>query len=799
MSLLRDVWFTLRALSSARGFFLVAVLTLGAGLTLATMTLAVMQAYGGRGLPYPASDRIHRLEISDAARARVGDLSALDWASLGDAFDLQTAWDLDVFYLLDGEYPQPARGAWITPDYTPTFGLTAALGRTFTAEDFATGSPPVALISDRIWRIRFGADPAVLGRTFRAYVSDRPDDAETFTIVGVLPADLWHLHAYTEVLTPLKEPVYPYIVRLRTGFPAAAAGDRVAQLLRGTSVPVPAGTPASPDAVLVSLHAGYIAAVRPVLIALGVVAALMVIIATANVIVLALLRARVRAREMSVRLALGATRWQAGRLLVLEGVVVGGLATAVGLAAAAAFLPSAAPSVERFLDRSIPGGIEALALDSTVVIAVIAAGAVVTALLAALPLLTMMRRVAWSWVPAARGATESRDAGRSRAVFIAVEVAASLTLVAGASLMTDTALRMLDVELGLDGSEVATTGLALRQRSFPDQESRAAVFVRLQRQLREGAGVSGIALGDWMPLATSRPRPVRSVDASPAATTAAANRFSVTGEFFDLLDIPLRDGRTFVEQDGPGGDRVAIVSESLARRLWPGARAVGQRIQMQVDDGEPDVSLQVVGVAGDVRASHADADLQDVYLPLGQRPGRFVSIYLRAPHGASLDRLVRLEIARVHPELAVTETRPLLESFGRERLRPQALASMLTVLALLASLLALVGMHGVVAFAVRQREREIAVRMAIGAAPRVLVMMFVRYGLRVLAVGLVLGLLGAAGLGRLLQSQLFGVGAVDATLLTVAAAAFTLSALAAIVWPAWRASATDPLTLLKLE
>lgn len=798
MSLFRDLWFTFRALTSARGFFLIAVFTLAAGLALATMTLAVMQAYGGRGLPYPASERMYRLEISDRARARFDHLALLDWPSLDDVVERQAAWDLDVFYMLDGEYPLPARGAWITPDYTDTFGLRAALGRTFGAEDFATASPPVALISDRIWRTRFGGDPAVLGRTFRAYVSDRPEDAETFTIVGVLPADLWHLHAYTEVLTPLKEPAYPYIVRLRADVPAAVARERIAQLLEAEPVPPPTSPPSSADAVLVSLHAGYIATVRPVLIALGVVAALMVIIATANVTVLTLLRARGRVRELSVRLALGASRWQAGRLVALEGVVLGGLATLIGIVAAGELLPASAPFVERYLDRTVPGGATALTLDTAVLIAAMLAGCAITLLLAAIPV-TMMCRVASTWSPAARGATEGGEAGRSRAVLITVEVAASLTLLAGAALMTDSAVRMMDVDLGIDGGNVSTAGLALRQRSFPDRASRAEILARIQRQLWEEEGAP-VAMGDWSPLATSRPRPVMTSDAGPTAASAAANWFSVTGEFFPLLDIPIHDGRTFTDVDSSSsGDRVAIVSASLARRLWPDARAVGQHLRMQLDDDEAAVSLRVVGVAGDVRASHADTELQDVYVPLGQRASRFVTIYMRATHGASLDRQVRRQVAQVNPEVAVTETRPLLEGFGRERLRPQALASMLGVLALLASLLALVGMQGVVAFAVRQREREIAVRMAIGAAPRTLVAMFVRYGLRVLTAGLVLGALGAAGLGRLLGSQLFGVGAVDPAWLAGAAAAFIVPALLAIVWPAWRAASTDPLTLLKLE
>ena len=792
MGLLLDLRAAIRALIAARGFAAIAISTLSSGLALAVVTLAVVNAYVFRSLPYPAADRLYRVDYAPPNQSPPRGLEQLDWSMLDDIIDVGIAWDLDVFYLLGHEYPESAPGSWVTPGYVTGLGVKAALGRTFDAADFAPGGPSVALISHRLWQTRFGGDADVLGLTFHAYVSDRPDEAEVFSIVGVLPPDQWHLNVYTEVLTPLKARTYPYMVRLRPGVRPADATARIDGFVRGGLGSVPATF----NVVLTSTHESYVASVRPILWSVAAAATLVLLIASANVAVLTIVRGRRRERELAVRLALGASHVRIAQLLALEGMLLGTLSLVLGLIIASSILPFIAPFIESSLDRRIPGGLAALRIDGSVLAAVLICGAVVTLVLTILPLVSLRRSSASTSIAGSgRGATDE-GAGRTRGLLIAVEVAASLTLLAGAGLMAETAIRMLRVDFGLDADDVVTASLVLRQRSFPDVAARAAFFERLLAELQGVGGSTSRALGDWWPLQSSRPRRVEA--AGQGASTGTANPFSVSADYFETVGIPLREGRTFTGQDRIGSPPVAIVSEALARRLWQG-RAVGQLLTIHPDgEGQPE-TVMVVGIVADVRQSHSDTDLQDAYLPLAQRASRFAFLYLRAPQSLAWETELRSAIARLNPEIALGTPRALGLGIEQERARPQFLAYLLATFAALASVFALVGMHGVVAYAVRQRQREVAVRMAVGADARSVTMMFLRDGALVLAGGLAAGVAGAVALGQVLQSQLYGVQPTEPRVLAVAVLVFGAVALAAMLWPAWRASTTDLMAILKAE
>ena len=792
MALIADLRAAIRALVSARGFTATAVITLSASLALAVVVLTVLNAYVVRSLPYPAADRLYRVDYAPPGQLPHG-LEGLDWQALDDIVEVSIAWDLDVFYLLGQEYPESMPGAWVAPGYVSGFGVRTALGRTFHAPDFVPGSPAVALISHQVWQSRYGGRLDVVGTTFQAFVSDRPDDAELFTIVGVLPADLWHVNVYTEVLAPLQAPSYPYMVRLHPGVSPAEATERIDGLVRGG-----VGTASAPlDIRLTNLHDSYVASLRPMLWSVTAGVALVLLIATANVLVLTILRARRRERELAVRLALGATPLRVAGLLALEGVLLGVASVVAGLLMAHAALPAVAPLVERSLDRRVPGGLEAFSVDATVLAAALACGAIVTIVLAAVPIVVVHHSgLSAGFAGSGRGVTEARGAGRARAVLIAVEVAASLTLLAGAALMAESTLRMLRVEFGVHTSGVMTAGLGLRQRSFPDAASQASFFERLATELEAVVGDTPIAFGEFWPLQAPRPRRVETGGSHSAV--AHASRFVVSSSYFDTLGIALRDGRGFARDDRIGSEPVVVVSHSLAQHLWPNARAVGQPLILHPDEGAP-LTAVVIGVAADTRQSHADTDLLDTYLPLAQHGGRFAFLYVRTGDTPLPEAGIRSALARVNPEVALGAPRPLEASLDQERAGPRFMAYLLTTFAVFACVLALVGMHGVIAYAVRQRQREIAVRIAVGAGPRAIKAMFLRDGTRVLMGGLVVGVAGALALGRVLQSQLYGVQPAEPRVLAGAVIVFGLVALAAMLGPARRASSTDPMQVLKAE
>jgi putative ABC transport system permease protein len=804
---------TLRSLAQARGFTLTTVFTLGAGLALCLIVAAVANAYLVRPLPYPAADRLYNIQYAPPNQQLPRGLSAIDWSSLEDTVEHAIAWDLDMFYLLGGSYPESAPGAWVTPGYVQGFGVRAVLGRDLIAADFEPGRPPVALIGHRLWQSRFGGNPNVIGQRLTVYVSDRPNEPESIEIVGVTAPDFWHVNPYTEVLAPLRVAAYPYMLQLREGVPPEVVEERVAALVRSIQ-------PAAPRAALLAFQSGYVAAVRPVLWAIGAAAALVLVIACANVAVLMLVRSQKREREVMVRLALGASRAQVLRMLLAEAITLGTAATIIGVSFAGLALRSLVPFIEGFLERRVPRGVSAIAFDPQLAAMAIAIGVAATLVFSLIPAIGLWRqslpphraksarwgpRVAPSIAAGGRGTTIPGGRSRMRSFLIGLEVAVSLTLLAGALLMTLSALRMLAVDFGIRADGVTTAGITLRQQSYPDPQTRAPFFERLIDRLSDVSNGRTVAMGDWWPLQA----PPRRQFQTTSGISVQGGATGVSAGYFDTLGMRIVSGRAFAPADRIGSEPVAVVSESLARRLWPApaggasSGAVGEtlRISTLPQTGPPEtIVYRVVGVAADVRHTHGDTDLLDAYVPLLQTAGRFAFLYFPiATPTPSWEREVREAVANLDAEVALGVPRALQSAIDQEHLKQRVLAWMLSAFAAFAALLALLGMYGVVSYAVRQREKEIAIRIAVGADRRSVTSLFVRQGGIVLAAGVVAGALGAIGMGRILDSELYGVGRADPLVIGSAAVLLAGCGLAAIWWPARRAAATDPAALLKTE
>ena len=798
-ALLTDLRHAVRSLAQARGFTATAILTLGLGLTLSTTAMVVVNAYLFSDLPYPAADRLHTIRYGVPGQPQPRNMAALDWRSLDDVLEHPVAWDLDAFYLLGGENADVFTGAWVTPGFVQGLGIQPAVGRGFDATAFTTGGSNEALISHRLWHSRYGGDPSVIGRTFTAYVSDRPEEAETFRIVGVLPQGLWHINGYTDILTPLRAPTYPYMARLRSGVSAETAAARITSLVTAGAANVPQNWRAE----VLPAHAQYVAAVRPMLRTVTAAALLVLLVACGNVATLLLIRATRRQKEIAVRSALGAGRWTIARMLLAEATVLGTAAAALSLIATHVALGAIAPLVQQQLGRNAPGGIGALAIDARIAAAVIGIGILTAVTCALAPLLTSLRphgAALKGWTT--RGSTDGAGSQRIRATLIVFEIAASLTLVAGSTLMLRTVIALLHTDLGFSGERVLNTSLTLRQSSYPDAASRLALFDRMSERLAAVPGAESIGMTTAWPLQQPPPRPL-GLSETPGSETARAAVQGVNDAYFATLDIPILAGRPFSRADRVGTDGVVIVSDTLARALWPGNNPLGKRLVVPQDQDRGDpvpISRIVVGVVGDVRQLPSDEDLADVYVPMLQAPGRFTFVLMRTA-GAPDNWLtpVRAAFRDVDPEIAVRSGRPLLAAMTEATARPRFLAWLLGAFAAIAALLALIGAYGVVAYAVRQREREIAVRLAIGADPSRITRLFVRQGGWILLTGLVLGVLGALAGGRLIESQLFGVTSRDPVSLAAAVAAFATCGLFAIWWPSRRAAATDPAIALRSE
>ena len=355
-------------------------------------------------------------------------------------------------------------------------------------------------------------------------------------------------------------------------------------------------------------------------------------------------------------------------MLIAEALLLGAAATVLGLALGKLIVTSMTPLVERQLGRSAPGGPAALDMDWFTVLCGVVCGILTTCACMLAPLLASRRTpVALALAVGQRGSTDGPVQRRAQSTLIAVEVAACLTLLVGAALMVESGMRMLRVDFGLQSRDVLVAGIGLPQRSYPDAASRIAFYERLLTRSGELSRARGVALSNWWPLQPPRPRDVGR-DEPNASADARAGMVAVSPGYVETLGIALRDGRAFTSSDWLGTTPIALVSETLARQLWPGRRAVGERLRVapaaDQDEAVPvSSSYLVVGVAHDVRQGHADEDLADIYVPLLQRPGRFVYLYARVPGaGPPLERELRAALAGVDADVPLGTPR-LLDLF----------------------------------------------------------------------------------------------------------------------------------------
>jgi putative ABC transport system permease protein len=798
-TLLAEIRLACRSLSKTLGFAVSAVGFLALGMTLCTAAAAVLKAYLLEQLPYPASERLYSIRYAAPGQRGPAEMERLDWSSLSDVIEHPVAWDLDMFYMLGGDHAEAVPGAWVTDGFMEALGIRPALGHTFTPDAFAAGGPQTALISHRFWTTRFGGDPGVVGRTISAYVSDRPQEAERFTVIGVLPANFWHINPYTDILAPLHAPTYPYLARLQPGVTPQRAAERIATLVRSGARNVPENwTP-----TVVATHAEYVQRTSPMLWTAGAAAAMVLLVGCANVAALLLVRAVRRQKDLAVRVALGAGTASIARMLFAEALVLTLSATAAAMVASELLLRMLAPAIQQQLGRTAPGGIGAFAFDlrTLAAAAVIAAATVLVCTLA--PLATSLRPgLQQAMQGGSRSTTEGPRSRRLRSALVAVEIAVSLTLLVGSSLMLRTVVALLHTDFGFTADRVLVAGITLRQNRYPESASRLAAFERIESSVAALPGVEGAGLTTAWPVQQPNLQTVETAGAS-SSLTARTGVHRVNAVYFPALGIPLVTGRMFAPSDRMGSEAVVLVSESLAARLWPTGDAVGKRMAVPQEDerGEPGrIQRTVVGIVADVRQGPADEELADAYVPIAQVPGRFAFVLTRtAGDPAALVSPFRAAFRAIDPEISVANARPLQEIVDELVARPRFLASLLTAFAAIAAALTLVGVYGIVAYAVRQRQREIAVRMALGASPGRVTRLFIRQSGVMLAAGVVLGVLAATLASRTIESQLYGVRPGDPVTLAAAVAAFSVAGLFAIWWPSRRAAAMDPAEALRSE
>lgn len=790
LGLREDLASAYRSLRRDPRFTLLVVGVLGVGIALNVVAFSVLNAYLLRPLPFPEADRL----------VQVRNGGALSWRDVDEVFETAVSWDLDVFTIVGDGRPGLAPGAWVTPGFLETYGIQAQVGRTFRLDEAGEVGSPVAMISHRLWQERFGGDPRIVGRTFQAFTSDRPDHAELFTVVGVLPRDFWYMNEYTEVLAPIRDDRAVYAGRLRRDVPPARAGVMLTELAIQRMEEVP------PDfrVEVEGMQERHVASVRPTLVVLQVAVLLVLLIASANAAVLLMVRSTRRQRELGLRQALGASGSRISRQLFAEGGLVAASSGAVGLALAVLALSAGGAGVEGRLGLSVPGGAQALFVDGTVLSGTLTLTLIIALTFGLLPVTTSLPRALESLLGEARGdGNESPRRRRARSAMVAAEIALSLALLTGAGLMVRSAVHLQRQDLGFDATGIVKGVMGLRQASYPEPEERVAVFQRLRDALSEVPGVEGVGLASSTLFATRfAGRPIEGM-AEGEVARAQAVRWTVDEEYFRVMDMELLRGRPFRTTDVVGSERVAVVSESLARALWGDADPVGRILRMMPlgvpgTEEEPGEWLRVTGVVADVRREVRPEPMGDIYFSYRQTAPHWMSAFVRLRGEPSdVEEQLQAAVAGVDGEVPLASVERLDEIVDEAMEPTRYLAWLLAGFSAFALLLATLGLYGVVSYAVRQRRKTIAVRMALGADRASVVSLFLREGAAVVAAGLAVGTVGGVALGNVLESRLVGVEPGDPATHTLLALVLGVSALAAVWVPARRAAASDPMRVLR--
>jgi len=804
-SLFQDLRYALRGLARSPGFTAVAVLTLALGAGANTLLFSVIQAVLLRPLPYPDSDRIVSIALAPGDNTFGGmDGQATHWAFFEWRDESRSFTDLAAYVsearalIGGGSAPEDLRGAEVTARFFPLFGVEPALGRTFAAEELAPTGPPVVLLSHGLWQTRFGAAPGVVGRTVDM-------DGETVTVVGVLPAS-FDFPSGARFWRPLRLPTtggetksgnkttlttwFVHVAgRLAPGVSITQARTDLAGLSSRSSTQPLFLRNAAVD--VVSLHERLYGSTRPLLLILLGAVGFVLLIACANVASLLVARASRREREFAIRAALGAGRVRLIRQLLAESVVLAILGAAAGLLVPVLglrlFLHAtplrAIEAVEIQLDASVLAFTTGLALLTGVAFGVA-------------PALAASRPNVAEQLKSGGGQTGSSvRRARLRKGLVVAELAAALVVLTGAGLLTRSLLELLAVDPGFRPDRVVGVTLGRLSKSwFLQGRARSALYDVLVERLAVLPGVASVALTDALPLSGFASHITISVDGPPPMLnrTREAALSAVTPDYFNTVGARITGGRTFTAADRADATPVAIVNTAFTRVFLRGGDPVGHRFQNRTIIGEVKDMLQL---------SRESPAVPEVFIPASQEAGytpRVIAIRSKADPEALLEP-IRRTVRAIDPEQGAPRVFTLESELARSAAPRRDNAILLGAFAAVALALAAVGLAGVIAYLVAQRTHEIGVRVAFGAGRGDVLRLVVGEGVRLVAIGVVIGLVGAVAATRVLAGMLFGVTATDPMTFVIVSAVLVVVALGAAVVPARRAARVDPMVALRYE
>ena len=802
----QDARYAVRKLLKSPGFTLVAVVTLALGIGATAAIFSVVNGVLLRPLPFEEPERIVRLNgWSSGRRQAISPLDYTDWRDGTRQFESTALFDYDIPLNLTekGAEPERVSGATVEPSFFTVLRLRPALGRVLQPADGEPGAPKVAVLTEGLWRRRYGGDPAVLGRAVTL-------NGEPYTVVGVVPGgeiypsstDLYYPLSVKHEVSNAPSRGARWLIAFARLKPGATIErtqvelDAVAKRIEGEY----RNTNLGYGARLVPLHEQITGTVqKPLYVLLGAVAFVM-LIACANVANLLLARAAGRETEIAVRTAIGASRGRIVRQLVTESAILSLAGAAVGLGLAAwwtrLFVQLAGETLPRVAQARV---------DGRVLLATVLAALLTGVVFGLAPAMHAAKGdLAGSLKEGARGAAGRRESKRMRAGLVVAELALAVVLLAGAGLLIRSFNELRRVDPGFTPERVLTFNLTLPEAKYTYQRLDD-VSGALEREMQQIPGVTAASVSYGTPLAgfgmgfsyEIPSHPPRDPGNSPGTTVRPASP-----QYFQTLGVPLLRGRAFTETDRQGSAPVVIVSRALVEDQFPNEDPIGKQILLDWR-GEDSTRYggTIIGVVGDTREAGPDRAPRPItYLPFAQVPLRNVSVALRTSGDPTrVAGAARERVKRVDADLPIYDLRTMEAAVDEAVAQPRFYTLLLGAFAAVALVLAAVGIYGVIAYTVALRTREIGVRMALGATGRHVVRMVMREGMALTLVGVLLGTAGALAASRLLRTLLFEVSPTDPLALAGGGVLLALVALLACVVPARRATRVDPLVAMRAE
>jgi putative ABC transport system permease protein len=794
-TLWQDLRFCARLLLKDRGFTAVAVLTVALGVGANTAIFSVVNTILLHPLSYPNPDQL--VMVWDSAvklglpKNDVAPANFLDWRAQNDVFTDMAAFGASAVSLTGRGDPERLEGTRVSAGLFPLLGVTPALGRVFAAAEDSFNATAVVVLSHSLWKRRFGGDPGLIGQSIT--LDDRPH-----MVIGVMPADFRFPDADQELWMPMAfEPAEAagrgdhylrVVARLKPGVTIGQAQTQMSAIAARLESQYPR-TNTGQGVALVPLHEELVGDFRRPLLILLAVAGFVLMIACANVANLLLARATTRQKELTIRVALGAGRRRLMRQLLTESLLLallGGVAgTALSLwvgSVLGAIIPEELVQARRVVfDGRVFTFSAILTLLSGVIFGL-------------MPALHASRlNVAEQLKEGGHANLGERSRGRLRAGLVIAEIALSFVLLTGAGLMIKSLHRLISVDPGFQPDKVLTVRMHLSGQKYGDAAKRRSLYESILQRAQSLPGVEAAGVITQLPLASqglhftfSR----KGQPPMPGANLPMAVFRVISADYFRVMRIPLLRGRTFIAQDKADSEPVAIINRTMAEQIWPGEDALGQQFKVGFSDSL-NPWLTVVGLVGDVRQTSLDQQLKpEMYVPYAQ-DRRFFAIprdlvIRTANDPLAIAAAVRHRIWEVDRDLPLFRVRSMTEVLARSVAERRFEMLLLSAFAALALILALVGIYGLVSYALAQRTQEIQIRIALGAQSRDVLWLLLGHGLRLTIAGVIAGSAGAMALTQVIASLLFGVSPSDPSTFAEMALLLTTVSLLACYVPAHR-------------